>query len=279
MDAARDTKGKHLDLKKDLITLTTDFGTKDYFVGAVKGVILGINPDAKFVDISHEVVSHDVWGAAYLIGAAYKYLPHHAINLVVIDPGVGSARRPIMAITDRHFFIAPDNGVLSFIFNDPGFSRVLHITAEHYFLPIKGSTFHARDIFAPVAAWLSKGVEASKMGEEITDYARFNIPSPRQEADGIAGEVVYIDKFGNCITNISFEDIKGSVEASGKSSYRIQAGQTAFQKLSHFYAANKKGEAGALINGNGFLEVFVNQGDARKALGLKRGEKVQVVFG
>lgn len=269
-----------MDLKKDLITLTTDFGTKDYFVGAVKGVMLGINPDAKFVDISHEVVSHDIWGAAYLIGAAYKYLPHFAINLVVIDPGVGSARRPILVITNKHYFIAPDNGVLSFIFNDPGFSKVLHITAEHYFLPVKGSTFHARDIFAPVAAWLSKGVEASKMGEEITDYARFNIPSPRKEADDtLGGEVVYIDKFGNCITNISLEDIQGLVEATGKSPCRVQAGQTAFQRLSQFYAAEKKGEAGALINGNGFLEVFVNQGDARKALGLKRGEKVQVVFG
>ena len=269
-----------MDLKKDLITLTTDFGTRDYFVGAIKGVMLGINPDAKFVDISHEIASHDIWGAAYLIGATYKYLPQHAINLVIIDPSVGSARRPILAVTNKHYFIAPDNGVLSFIYNDPGFSRVLHITAEHYFLPVKGSTFHARDIFAPVAAWLSRGVEADKMGEEITDYARFNIPFPSKEADNIlGGEVVYIDKFGNCITNISSDDIKGVAEASGKESYTIQVGQKAFQKFSHFYAEETKGESGAVINGNGFLEIFVNQGDARKTLGLKRGEKVQVVFG
>jgi len=268
-----------MDLQKDVITLTTDFGTKDYFAGAIKGVILGINQDAKIVDISHEVMSHDIWGAAYLIGAVYKFLPQYAINMVVVDPGVGSQRRPIIAVTDKHYFIAPDNGVLSFIFKDPNFSRVLHITADHYFLPIKGSTFHARDIFAPAAAWLSKGVEVDKFGDEITDYVRFNVPEPAK-ADGstLAGEVIYIDKFGNCITNISFGDIRAFVEETALESYRIQVNEVGIDSIAPFYASKKKGEPGAVINGNGFVEIFVYQGDARRALGLKRGDKVNVTF-
>jgi S-adenosylmethionine hydrolase len=264
-----------MDLQKNLITLTTDFGTRDYFAGAMKGVILGINPRAVFVDISHEVPSHDIWGAAYLLGAAYKYFPQFAIHIVVVDPGVGSARRPILAVTDRHYFIAPDNGVLSFIYDDPGFSRVMHITADHYFLPVKGSTFHARDIFAPSAAWLSKGVEADKFGDEITDYVRFSIPAAKKEGDAITGEVVYIDKFGNCITNISSDDIGGFTELPNKC--KIQVSDVIIENISPFYASLQKGEPGAVINGNGFLEIFANQGDARKVLNIKRGVKVRLV--
>lgn len=268
-----------MDLKKNLITLTTDFGNKDYFTGAMKGVILGINPDAKFVDISHEVQSHDLWGASYLLGAASKFFPQYTIHIAVVDPGVGSERRPIIAVTDKYYFIAPDNGLLSFIYDDPGFSRVIHITADHYFLPVIGSTFHARDIFAPVAAWLSKGVEADKFGEEITDFSRFSISSPRTDNNALTGEVVYIDKFGNCITNISFEDIRQFVEKTGIESYRMTFKEKIVETLSPYYSSLKKGEPGIVVNGNGYLEIYVNQGDARRILELKRGEKIQVNFG
>jgi S-adenosyl-L-methionine hydrolase (adenosine-forming) len=268
-----------MDLKKNLITLTTDFGGKDYFAGSMKGVILGINPDANIVDVSHDVVSHDIWGATYLLASAYRYFPPYTIHIVVVDPGVGSQRRPIIVVTDRHYFIAPDNGVLSFIYDDPGFSRVIHITADHYFLPSSGSTFHARDIFAPCAAWLSKGVEADKFGELITDYTRFNMPACRTESDGaLAGEVVYIDKFGNSITNISFDDIREFVEKTGRQSYTFVVKDKKFDTLSPFYASVPKGEAGVVVNGNGKLEIFINQGDARKTLGLRRGEKVSILF-
>jgi S-adenosylmethionine hydrolase len=268
-----------MDLQKNVITLTTDFGTRDYFVGAVKGVMLGINRDLRITDISHEVVSHDIWGAAYLIGAVYKHFPPRTIHVVVVDPGVGSQRRPIIAVTDKHYFIAPDNGVLSFVYQDPGFSRVINIEAEHYFLPILGSTFHARDIFAPSAAWLSKGVEADKFGEVITDYARFNIPAPVMEADACAGEVIYIDKFGNAITNISYGELADSVGPEKLDSCKVQVKETVISKLSPFYAAVGRGEAGVVVNGNGVFEIFVNQGDARKNLGLKRGEKIKVLIG
>jgi len=269
-----------MDLARNTVTLTTDFGTKDYFVGAMKGVILGINPDAKIVDISHEVVSHDVWGAAYLTGSSFKFFPNRTVHIVVVDPGVGSTRRAIMAVTDKHYFIAPDNGVLSFVYADPAFSRVIHITSEHYFLPVIGSTFHARDIFAPCAAWLSKGVEVEKFGEEITDFVRFNIPAPRKEsASVLAGEIVYTDKFGNSITNISFTDLRDFVESAGIESYKIQVKDMVIDKLAPFYSSINKGEHGVVVNGNGFLEIFVNHGDARRTLGLKRGDSVKVVFG
>ncbi len=267
-----------MDLRKNLITLTTDFGSRDYFVGSMKGVILGINPDAKILDVSHDVVSHDIWGAAYLLSNAYKFFPPYTINVVVVDPGVGSERRPIIAVTDKHYFIAPDNGVLSFIYNDPGFSRAIHITADHYFLPVKGSTFHARDIFAPCAAWLSKGVEAEKFGEIITDYTKFNIPLCRLEDRALLGEVVYVDKFGNSITNITFDDIRAFVEKTGLNSYKFKVREHTFGSISPFYASVGKGEPGVVINGNGNIEIFINQGDARRTLGLRRGEKISILF-
>jgi S-adenosylmethionine hydrolase len=263
-----------LDLKKNIITLTTDFGTRDYFSGAMKGVILGINPDARIIDISHEVASHDIWGAAYLLGAAYEYFPQYTIHVVVVDPGVGSQRRPVLAVTDKHYFIAPDNGVLSFVYADPGFSKVIHLTADHYFREGQGSTFNARDVFAPAAAWLSKGIEAGNFGEEITDYVRFNIPRSRKESNEVAGEIVYIDKFGNAITNITSTDVEPFSAEGGE--YSIETGQLKLNAVSPFYSALKKGEPGAVINGGGFLEIFVCQGDARKSYGFKRGDKVYV---
>jgi S-adenosylmethionine hydrolase len=268
-----------MDLPKSVITLTTDFGDRDYFTGAMKGVMLGINTGVHIIDISHDVASHDIWGAAYLIGAAYSYFPQHSVHVVVVDPGVGSQRRPILAVTDKHYFIAPDNGVLSFVYKDPAFSRVIHIDAEHYFLPLKGSTFHARDIFAPSAAWLSKGVEADKFGEVITDFARFNIPEPvKDSADSMSGEVVYIDKFGNSISNITYDELYDTMGEERVATCKVQIKETLITGISPFYASVNKGEAGVVVNGNGFLEVFVNQGDARKQLGLKRGEKVKVIL-
>jgi len=268
-----------MDLPKNCVSLTTDFGARDYFAGSMKGVILSINDNANLVDISHEVISHDVWGAAYLIGTTYKYFPDYTVHVVVVDPGVGSQRRPILAVTDKHYFLAPDNGVLSFVYQDPEFSRVIHVDAEHYYLPVKGATFHGRDIFAACAGWLSKGVEADKFGEIITDYQKFNIPKARKESDSVlVGEVLYIDKFGNSITNISFDDIQAFVQETGLQKYQISLMDKTIDKIAPFYASVPKGEHGVVMNGNGYLEVFVNQGDARRTLGLKRGEKIRLMF-
>jgi S-adenosylmethionine hydrolase len=165
-----------------IITLTTDFGLNDHFVGTMKGVILGINPDAEIVDICNSVQSFDILEGALTIAQSYRYFPVDTINMVIVDPGVGSARRPILVTTEKHRFIAPDNGVLSLVYDREERISVRHITSEHYFLQPTSKTFHGRDIFAPIAAWLSKGLDAAKFGDEITDYARFTMPRPKKSA-------------------------------------------------------------------------------------------------
>ena len=263
-----------------IITLTTDFGSRDYFAGAMKGVIKNINAAADIIDISHEIPSHDVWAAAYTIASTYRFYPRSTIHLAVVDPGVGSARRPILVCSDNQYFIGPDNGIFSFVYESPDFSRVIHITAEHYALPVTGSTFHARDIFAPAAAWLSKGLDSYNFGDEITDYVKFNLHPAKTEGGNILlGEVVYIDKFGNCITNVTGDDINRFMETSGLNKFRMQVKDTMIERISDFYAGVERGTAGTVINGNGFIELFVYQGSAAKLLGLKRGDPVRYLFG
>src|SRR4051812_28773302 len=173
----------------------------------MKGVILGINPDAEIVDICNSVQSFDILEGALTIAQSYRYFPVDTINMVIVDPGVGSARRPILVTTEKHKFIAPDNGVLSLVYEREARISVRHITAEHYFLQPTSQTFHGRDIFSAVAAWLSKGVEAAKFGEEVTDYVRFASPKVKKVNDRtLKGVVLKVDKFGNLVTNIRQED-------------------------------------------------------------------------
>ena len=164
---------------RPLITLTTDFGLNDHFVGTIKGVILDIVPEAEIVDICHAVQAFDVLDGALTIAQAYSYFPNGTVHMVVVDPGVGTARRPILLSTGRHYFVAPDNGVLSLVYAREERLQVRHIDAAHYYRQPVSNTFHARDIFAPVAAYLAKGVEVAKFGEEITDFVRFNAPKPK----------------------------------------------------------------------------------------------------
>ena len=162
-----------------IITLTTDFGLNDHFVGAMKGVILEIAPEAQIVDISHAVQAFDILDGALTISQAYSYFPSGTVHMVVVDPGVGTARRPLILTGDRHLFVAPDNGVLSLIYDRQERLSVRHVTAEHYFLPQRSNTFHGRDIFSPVAAYLAKGLAPDRFGEEIADYVRFAAPRPK----------------------------------------------------------------------------------------------------
>ena len=164
---------------RPIITLTTDFGLNDHFVGTIKGVILNIVPEAQIVDISHSVQAFDVLDGALTIAQSYSYFPSGTVHLVVVDPGVGTARRPILVTSDRHHFVAPDNGVLSMVYAREERLHIRHVTAEHYSLQPVSNTFHARDIFSPVAAWLAKGVDPEKFGDEITDFVRFNPPKPK----------------------------------------------------------------------------------------------------
>ncbi len=189
------------------VTLTTDFGTNDHFVGAMKGVILEIVPDAQIVDISHAVQPFDVLDGALTISQAYSYFPSSTVHLVVVDPGVGTARRPIIAISDKYYFVAPDNGVLSLVYAQEERMHVRHISSDHYFLQPVSNTFHARDIFAPVAAYLAKQVDSHKFGDEIQDFTRFAAPKPKVvDANRMRAVILKVDRFGNLITNITPKD-------------------------------------------------------------------------
>ena len=206
-------------MSQRIITFTTDFGLSEHYVGAMKGVILSIFPEAELVDISNAVQSFDILDGAITIAEAYDCFPSNTIHLVVVDPGVGTDRRPLLVTTTRHLFIAPDNGVLSLVYAKEERVAVRHITAEHYFRQPVSQTFHGRDIFASVAGHLSKGVEPAKFGEEISDYARFAASQPKPAGEAIKGVVIKVDKFGNLITNFTPKDLPQLFEAD---SSRIQ---------------------------------------------------------
>lgn len=263
-----------------LITLTTDFGTRDAFAASVKGVILKINPQAEIIDLSHEIGPQDVWEAAFTLKSAYSYFPKGTVHLAVVDPGVGSGRRPIIVVTESYYFVGPDNGLFSLIYREAERIRVNHITSTHYYLPNPGPTFHGRDVFAPVAAWLTKGIPSGNFGEEITDYVKLNVPIPQKAAGGIDGHVIHIDRFGNIITNITFQDVKTIIPEGGDpAKVSINLAGKDVKGLKKYYAEAASGEPGAIINSSGFMEIFIYKQNARSVLGSKRGEVVKVTYG
>ena len=213
------------------ITLTTDFGVNDHYVGTMKGVILSVNPQAQIVDICNSVQSFDVLDGALTISQAYKYFPPDTVHVVVVDPGVGTPRRPILVTGEKHIFLAPDNGVLSLVYEREERLSVRHITSEHYFLQPVSNTFHGRDVFAAVAGWLSKGVEVAKFGDEITDFIRFAAPKPKP-VDGktFKAVVLKVDKFGNLVTNFSERDVP-QLFAQPTPAFKIAVGKAQVSKL------------------------------------------------
>jgi S-adenosyl-L-methionine hydrolase (adenosine-forming) len=260
-----------------IITLTTDFGSRDSFTASMKGVILKINPQTQIIDISNDIAPQDVWEAAYVLKAASSHFPKGTVHLACVDPGVGSGRRPIIAVTESYYFVGPDNGIFSLVYNDAERLRVHHITSTHYFLPNPGPTFHGRDIFAPVAGWIAKGIPSGNFGEEITDFAKLNVPSPKVTENGVEGRVVHIDRFGNIITDILFKDVQpllaGGTDA-GNASVMIAGREIkGFRK---FYAEAAPGEPGVIFNSSGALEIFMFKQNARSTLSVKRGEVVRV---
>src|SRR5438445_10884178 len=189
-------------MARPVIALLTDFGTRDHYAGTMKGVALGICPDATLVDISHDLPPHDVLGAALELAAAYKYFPAGTIFLVVVDPGVGSARRGIAAEAGDYKFVAPDNGVLTAVFDEHPPKRVVELTERKYARPTVSRTFEGRDRFAPAAAWLAKGIELAALGRPAASIHHLDLPRPRLDPDALTGEVLRVDRFGNLITNI-----------------------------------------------------------------------------
>lgn len=264
-------------MARPIITLTTDYGTSDHLVAAMKGVILSINPEVNLIDITHHVLAHDVLDGALTIGNAFKLFPSKTIHLVVVDPGVGTARRPILVAADQHYLVAPDNGVLSAVYDQTDALYAWNIISEHYFRHPVSNTFHGRDIFAPVAAWLSKSWQTSSFGEPITDFVRFAMPKPKASGNLIKGVVLKTDHFGNLITNLTGADAPALTATDGK--FTIKVGNGTITKLVATFAQGPAGEAVALIGSSGYIEIAVNKGSAAKALGATRGMEVTVELG
>lgn len=264
-------------MARPIITLTTDYGTNDHLVGVMKGVILSVNPEVNVVDITHGVLAHDVLDGALTIGQAYKYFPPKTIHVVVVDPGVGTQRRPILVAADQHYFVAPDNGVLSSVYDQSEALYAWHIISEHYFRQPVSKTFHGRDIFAPVAAWLSKSWQTSAFGEPVTDFVRFAIPKPKASGNTIKGVVLRVDQFGNLITNFRVEDAPALASADGKC--KIRAGNALVTKMVPTFAEGASGEAVGVIGSSGYLEICVNKTSAARTLGIGRGAEVTVELG
>jgi S-adenosyl-L-methionine hydrolase (adenosine-forming) len=264
---------------RPIVTLTTDFGTNDHFVGVMKGVILDIVPEAEIVDICHSVQAYDVLDGALTISQAYSYFPNRTVHVVVVDPGVGTARRPIIASCDKYHFVAPDNGVLSLIYAKEGRMHVRHITAEHYFLQPVSNTFHARDIFSPVAAYLAKEVDSLKFGEEIEDYVRFSSPKPKAvEANRLRAVVLKVDRFGNLITNITPQDVPVLFGSAAKK-FKIVIGNKEITEIRNAYAEGGPGEVIAILGSTGFLEIAANRGAAAQLTGAGKGAEVSIILG
>jgi S-adenosylmethionine hydrolase len=264
--------------RRPIVTLTTDFGINDHFVGTIKGVILNIVPDAEIVDISHAVQAFDILDGALTIAQAYSYFPSETVHLVVVDPGVGTERRALVVKTEKHTFVAPDNGVLSLVYGREERLHVRKIDAEHYYLQPVSKTFHARDIFAPVAASLAKGVDTEKFGEIITDFVRFNAPKPKAiDGTTLRGVVLKIDRFGNLITNITPHDAPMLFQLDPLP-FKITVGKREITDIKTTYSEGAPGEVFGILGSMGYLEIATNRGAAAQLVGTGKGSEVNVVL-
>ncbi|MEW6236043.1 MAG: SAM-dependent chlorinase/fluorinase [Candidatus Omnitrophota bacterium] len=263
---------------RSIITLLTDFGEQDGFIGVMKGVMLQIAPHACFVDISHRLPAFSIAAAAFLNHWSYGYFPAGTVHLCVTDPGVGTGRRALIAETAGHLFVAPDNGLLTPLFDQPESMRIFSATDSRYWLDAVSGTFHGRDIFAPLAAHLARGVRPEAMGEEIRDPVRLSLPSPVVQPRLIECAVVYIDRFGNLVTNLDKKTLRQWIQNNGVSSEKIAIvlGKDKIQGLSAAYGMKEKGELLAAIDGFDRLEIAVREGDAEAKTGLRIGSKILI---
>ena len=260
-----------------IVTFTTDFGLHDPFVGIMHGVVLGVHAETRIVDLCHAVPSFDVLDGAFAVAQSYRFFPPRSVHVVVVDPGVGSARRAILAETDDYIFIAPDNGVLSLVEKREARFTVRHITADRYFLQPVSRTFHGRDIFSPVAGWLSKGIAPEDFGPEITDYVRLPLPGVDRDADGrVCGSVMKVDKFGNLITNLT--EIEAPELFSGEShGLVLMVAGRAITRLCRSYAEGGDEEFFAIVGSSGYLEIAAQRASAAEKLCVGVGEPVCVM--
>jgi S-adenosylmethionine hydrolase len=259
---------------KPIIAMLTDFGSRDHYAGSMKGVVLTLCPDATIVDISHDIPPHDILTGALELAACYRFFPAGTIFLAVVDPGVGSSRLGLAAEAGDYRFVAPDNGVLTAVFDEAPPKRVVSLTERRYARPTISKTFEGRDRFAPAAAWLARGAEVKALGSAVRDYVRVDIPQPQAEDDRITGAVLRVDRFGNLVTNIP----RAMVERlAARGPIRITAGSTSVDSLVETYAGVAAGAICALFGSSDHLEIAENGGHAAARLGLAAGAAVAVV--
>lgn len=259
---------------RKIITLTTDFGLQDYYVSAMKGVILQNAPDARLVDISHEIPPQDIMAGSWVLKNSSMLFPSGTVHLVVIDPGVGTRRKPVALEVRDQYFVGPDNGIFSLLTRDEHF-RAVHLTQQSFWRADPSGTFHGRDIFAPVAAHLSEGADFKTLGEPIEELETYRWAVPIADKDGIQGWVIHIDKFGNLITNISSSLID---EVIGTAEVKIYVGNTILDEILHTFGSVPDGEPVAYIGSSGMLEVAINKGNAKEMLGVQKGAQISLVL-
>jgi len=255
------------------VALLTDFGTRDHYAGTLKGVVLSVCPDATLVDIGHDIPAHDVLAGALELAACYRYFPIGTIFLVVVDPGVGSSRRGIAADIGDYRFVAPDNGVLSAVFQESPPKKVVELTERKYSRPTISRTFEGRDRFAPAAGHLAKGITLVSLGKSIKDFHVIDLPRPRVSGRELSGEIVRVDRFGNLITNI---DRRTFEHFANGAAIAILVGGREIPRVVATYAEAPAGELCALFGSTDHLEVAVNAGDAAATLKLARGGAARV---
>ena len=267
------------DRRAAVITLLTDFGTADYFTGAMKGVILTINPLASIVDITHEIPPQDIESGAFTLLTCYRDFPEGTIHVGVVDPGVGSTRRAIVVRAGSQYFVGPDNGLFSYVCDREYSAQVFHVTADQYFRPSPSPTFHGRDVFAPVAAALSNGIPPEALGPKITDAVPLEPLTPTKDETGkLHGRIIHIDHFGNCITNFTRADLAESQPL------KLTVNGTTIETLRRFFTdehrskddEHRSAELFAIWGSAGFLEIAINRASAAEALSAKRGDRVTV---
>ncbi len=251
-----------MSVRQPIITLTTDFGTSDHFAGAMKGVIASIAPRARVVDITHEIAPYEILEGAFVIAQAWSSFPKRSIHVIVVDPGVGSSRRPILVQAGGHFFIAPDNGVLSMIY-DATKPKVREITNKKLMARDISRTFHGRDIFAPAAAHLARGIQHAKVGRSIADFVRLAIQPSRTSPNHWSGIVLKSDRFGNLITNFHLDDLPDI----GTRPFELRIASQRIHRLALTFSDAEIGELVAVAGSSGYLEIVTNQGSAAQILG------------
>ena len=262
-----------------IITLLTDFGSQDYFVGAMKGVILSMNPSAQIVDITHEIPPQDIEAAAFNLLATYKDFPDHTIHVAVVDPGVGSGRRPLAVECAEQLFVGPDNGVFSWICEREAKFRATHLTNEKFFHYPVSATFHGRDIFAPVAAALSTGIPIEEVGHEVKDIVRLESLAPRAGGVNVVeGRLIHIDRFGNCITNFTRDHLR---EDLSDSRAKLMVNGHEVTSFHRYFAEgeNDENELFCIFGSAGFLEIAARESSAARILNGRRGQSAVLVSG